>query len=76
MGVNLQRKFVRFVRFFLMNKSYIFCALSVIIRYNNHTPTPPEGQQSREVSYLCHRILRIFLGFLIFPKVCTILEFI
>ena len=41
MGVNKLNEFVCFVRFFLMNKSYIFCTLSVITLYNNHTPTPP-----------------------------------
>lgn len=40
MGVNKLNEFVCFVRFFLMNKSYIFCALSVITLYNNHTPPP------------------------------------
>ena len=40
MGVNKLNEFVCFVRFFLMNKSYIFCALSGITLYNNHTPTP------------------------------------
>lgn len=41
LGVNTLNEFVYFVRFFLMNKSYIFCALSGITLYNNHTPTPP-----------------------------------
>lgn len=45
MGVNTLDMFVCFVRFFLMNKSYIFCALVVVILYNNHTTTPPRGQR-------------------------------
>lgn len=46
MGVNTVNRFVCFVRFFLMNKSYIFCALAVITLYNNLTPTPPESSGS------------------------------
>ena len=39
-------EFVYFVRFFLMNKYYIFCTLSVITLYNNHTPTPPRPAEA------------------------------
>lgn len=49
MGVNTLNMFVCFVRFFLMNKSYIFCTLLVVISDNNHTPTPPEASGSRGI---------------------------
>ena len=66
MGVNGVNEFVCFVRFFLMNKSYIFCTLSGITLYNNHTPTPPDASGSIGHSYLIHRILRFFFGFFLF----------
>ena len=75
-GSNTLNEFVYFVRFFLMNKSYIFCTLSGITLYNNHTPTPPETSGSRGHSYLIHRILRFFLDFFCFSRVCTIIGFI
>lgn len=46
MGVNTLNMFVCFVRFFLMNKSYVFCAFVVITLYNNHTPTPPRPAEA------------------------------
>lgn len=76
MGVNRRRRFVRFVRFFLMNKSYTFCALAVIIRYNNHTPTPPKASRAEGLVTSVSGFYDFFLGFFIFPKVCTILGFI
>lgn len=41
MGVNTLNMFVCFVRFFLMNKTYIFCTLVVVICSNNHAIPPP-----------------------------------
>ena len=74
MGVNKLNEFVCFVRFFLMNKSYIFCALLGITLYNNHTPTPPYASGSIGRSHLIHRILRFFLDFFVFLESAQLLD--
>lgn len=76
MGVNTPNMFVCFVRFFLMNKTYIFCTLVVVTAYNNHTIHPPRDQRKQGHSYLIHRFLRFFFGFFCFSQVCTIIGFI
>lgn len=45
-GVNTLNMFVCFVRFFLMNKTYIFCTLVVVTAYNNQPPTPPRPAEA------------------------------
>ena len=76
MGVNKLNEFVCFVRFFLMNKSYIFCALSGITLYNNHTPPPPEASGALGVVTSFTGFYDFFLDFFCFSRVCTIIGFI
>lgn len=74
MGVNRRRRFVRFVRFFLMNKSYTFCALAVIIRYNNHTPTPPKASRAEGLVTSVSGFYDFFWIFLFFRKSALFLD--
>ena len=74
MGVNTLNEFVYFVRFFLMNKSYIFCTLSVITLYNNHTPTPPRPAEAGGIVTSFTVFYDFFWIFFVFLKSAQLLD--
>ena len=74
MGVNGVNEFVCFVRFFLMNKSYIFCTLSVITLYNNHTHTPPRQAEALGIVTSFTGFYDFFWIFFIFLESAQLLD--